>query len=243
VSKEAELFYLERFKENFSNFPQGDIWPDESPDFLVKSANEIIGIEFTHFYRQMSSETPFPLQARESVRQKIISQSKSIYDKSGFAPVCVWVHFDLNFHCRTSKIRSVAERLVQLAKCSLSDQTDEKNWVRDDIQINGIHSLCVKRPIMKKSYWRAPLASFVPEARPQQLQEILDKKSALCEGYRRKCNKAWLIIVMDRFRASSFSLIPGSIADRPFSHQFDSAFLFFYDYSETQKPPIFLRGY
>jgi len=241
VSKESELFYLERFKENFSNFPQGDICPDESPDFLVKSGNGIIGVELTDFYRQVSSETPLPLQAREKVRQRIISQAKSIYDESGFAPVWAFAYFDGNFQCRASEIQSVAERLVQLAKCSLLEQENEKNWARDDIQINGIHSLSVKRSIMAKSYWRAPLATFVPEVKPQQLQKILDKKSALSEDYRRKCKKVWLVIVMDRFRASSFSLIPEGFAEHAFSHKFDSAFLFSHDYSDAQSPPILLR--
>ncbi|HLZ17632.1 MAG TPA: hypothetical protein VKQ08_11355 [Cyclobacteriaceae bacterium] len=241
MDKQSELFYLERFKEHFLNFPQGDICPDESPDFLIKSANGNIGIELTDFYRQMDSESPRPLQARDRVRQKIINKAKSIYDENGFAPVSASVYFDLNFDCAKPKIDSVANRFVRLAKCWLSEQTDEKTWARDDIQINGVHSLRVKRLKMAKSYWRAPQASFVPELQPWQLQKILDEKSTYCEDYRKKCNKVWLIIVLDRFRASSFSLIPERIAEHPFSHNFDSAFLFFYDYSEVQKPPILLR--
>jgi hypothetical protein len=33
---------------------------------------------------------------------------------------------------------------------------------------------------------------------------------------------------MDRFRASSFSMIPEGIAERDYKHGFDSVFLFFY---------------
>jgi hypothetical protein len=77
VSKETGLFYLEKFKENFSSFPKGIIFPDERPDFLVKAPSEIIGIEITGFYRETSSSTRPPLQQRESVRHKIITLAKS----------------------------------------------------------------------------------------------------------------------------------------------------------------------
>jgi hypothetical protein len=46
---------------------------------------------------------------------------------------------------------------------------------------------------------------------------------------------------MDRFRASSFSQLPEGLEEHVFSHGFDSAFLFFYDYTDAQKPPILLR--
>jgi hypothetical protein len=118
VNKELELFYLGKFKENFPSFPKGEIIPDESPDFLVKVPNEIIGIEITGFYRQTSSSAKPPLQQRQSVRHKIIALAKTCYDHKGLPPVFAGVHFELNFHCRKSEIQPIAKRLVELAEQS-----------------------------------------------------------------------------------------------------------------------------
>jgi hypothetical protein len=241
VNKQSELFYLNKFKESFSNFPQGNISPDERPDFLVKAPNEIVGIEITGFYRETSSSTQPPLQQRESVRHKIITLAKSIYDNKGLPSVYVNVHFDLNFHCRKSEVQPIAETLAELAEQSLSSPTDEKMWRIGDIQLKGIHLLFVKKMKLAKSYWSAPLASFVPTVNPQQIQDIFDEKNALCGDYRKKCDKIWLVIVMDRFEASSFSEIPETTLEHLYAHRFDSAFLFFYNYTHSQKPPFLLQ--
>ena len=244
MNKDAECFYLDRFRENFTNFPRGNVCLDESPDFLIKSPTGIIGVEVTHFYRQMSSDTQPTLQQRESVRHKITSLAKSIYDRKGHPSVFVSVHFDLNFHCRKSDIQHIAERLVELAELSLSGLTEEKKekiWRKYEIQLNGVLLLSVRKWRMEKSHWNAPLASFVPTVNPQQIQDILDEKNTRCADYRTKCDEVWLIIVMDRFSASSFSIIPEGIADRHYTYEFDSAFLFSYDYPDKQKPPLPLK--
>jgi hypothetical protein len=240
VNKEFELFYLEKFKENFKNFPQGDVCPDERPDFLLKTTNGVIGIELTHFYRQ-TPDGRLPLQQRESVRRKIISEAKFIYDESGFAPVYVHVHFGFNFCCRSSEIKRVAERLVQIVGCSMLAHAQTTVVRRDEIQLPGIDLLHIKKPIMAKSYWSAPLASFVPNLLPDQLQDILDRKSRYCENYRSKCDQTWLVIAMDRFRASSFALVPESTKHHVYSHSFDSAFLFLYNYTDEQEAPCLLN--
>jgi hypothetical protein len=145
VNKETELFYLEKFKENFPSFPKGIISSDERPDFLVKAPSEIIGIEITGFYRETSSSARPPLQQRESVRHKIITLAKSIYDNRGLPPVFVSVHFDLNFHCRKFDIQPIAKRLIELAEQSLSNLAEEKIWRIYEIQLNGVLLLSVKK--------------------------------------------------------------------------------------------------
>jgi hypothetical protein len=153
MNKEAELFYLEKFKANFPGFPIGDICPDERPDFLIKATTGTVGIEITYFYREMSSDTNTPLQQRESVRSKIITLAQTIYDRKGLPPIAVFVHFDLNFHCRRSAIQPIAERLVELAEQSLSAAPNEKVWRSYEIQLTGVMLMSVQKRRAKKSYW------------------------------------------------------------------------------------------
>lgn len=241
MNKELEFLYLSRFQGLCPNFPRGEICPDEQPDFRVKGANGDVGIEVTDFYREMSSHIRPPLQARESARHKIKEKAKRIYDQKGLPSLYVHVHFDFGFHCEKSAVCAFAERLAHLAERSVREQKAHWIWRRDEIQLNGVHSLSIQRTKLAKSYWSAPLASFVPEVSPAQLQSILDKKSNLCAQYRKKCGKVWLVIVMNRFDPASFAVIPQRISDHPFAHDFDSVFLFCYDYVDEQKPPILLR--
>jgi len=243
MKKEREFFYLNEFKRNFPNFPMGDIYPDESPDFLIRCPNETIGIEITHFFREMSSATGPTLQQRESVRKKIIAIAKEAYNSKELPSVFVGVHFDLKFYCQKTNIRPIAEKLVGIVEKSLPDLDKERLWRRDEIQIGGVDLLSVKKMRgIKRSHWSAPLASFVPTIDPQQIQSILDAKNTRCTNYRKKCNRIWLIIVMERFQASSHSVIPEGIEELGYCHTFDSAFLFFYDPGEAQMPPYLLQN-
>ena len=242
LNKESEFFYLSRFQELCPIFPPGKICPDERPDFRVNGPNGDVGIELTNYYREFSSDILPPLQARQSARHKIAEEAKRIYDLKRLPSLVVHVHFDFRFHCGQSEVHAFGQRLADLAECSVRDQKPPWIWRRDEIQLNGVALLDIRRITkMPESYWSAPLASFVPEVSPAQLQSILDKKSSLCAEYRQKCGVVWLLIIMNRFNPASFSLIPQRIQDHVFTHDFDSAFLFFYDRADEQKPPILLR--
>jgi len=242
VNKESESFYLSKFQELCPNFPPGQIYPDERPDFRIRGANGDVGIEVTNFYREMSSNTRPTLQARRSTRHKIIEEAKRIYDLKGLPLLVAHVHFDFDFHCGQSEVHAFGERLAHLAECSVREHKLPCMWRCDEIQLKGVHLLDIRYTTKNpESRWSAPFASFVPKVSPAQLQCILDKKSKLCAEYRKKCVEVWLVIVMDRFDPSSFSLIPQRIQDHAFAHDFESAFLFHYNRSDEQEPPILLR--
>jgi hypothetical protein len=56
VKKARERAYLERFRENFASFPEGEVIPSEHPDFLVKTQPRWIGIELTEYHVQEPDE-------------------------------------------------------------------------------------------------------------------------------------------------------------------------------------------
>ncbi len=242
MNKETERFYLDKFKENFPGFPKGTVCPDERPDFLVKTEQGVVGIEITEFFRDMADAIQSPLQQREAVRRKIMEQANAFADKRGFLVAYVFVHFDLNFNCKASEISIIASKLVEVAEGRFQIGQNDEYIRRHEIQIPGIAALSLKRTRGSTSIWRAPLGSFVPTMNPQQIQDILDQKNCRCDEYGKKCDEIWLVIVMDRFRASSFALIPEGVANSVYAHRFDSAFLFFYDYDATQKPPLLLKN-
>ena len=241
VNKESELFYLEKFKENFPEFPEGIVCLNEKPDFLIKTNSNFLGIEITGHYRERSPNTKSPLQQKLNTRRKIIDLAKSIYDGKKLPPLFLHVHFNLNYYCSESKIQSVADMIAQLAEQSISLPSSEIAWKADEIPSRGIDLITVKKRNTGINYWSAPFGSFVPPINPQQIQDILNDKSARQMEYRKRCDLTWLVIVMNRFDPASFSLIPETTLEHLYTHSFDSAFLFFYDYAHSQKPPFLLR--
>jgi hypothetical protein len=241
VNKESEFFYLEKFKENYSDFPEGMVCLDEKPDFVIRIGSKFLGVEITHYYRETSSETKSPLQQKLATRRKIVDLAKSIYDAKNLPPLYVHVHFGLHFYCSEREVQTSAEKLVRVVEQQLSKTADEVFCRRDEIPLADIDLITVKKKLRGINLWTAPFGSFVPFVSPQRIQEMLDEKNSRCEKYRKKCDIIWLVIMMDRFQPSSFSMIPETISEHLYNHSFDSAFLFFYDYPDSQKPPIILQ--
>ena len=50
VKKAREWAYLQRFRENFADFPEGEVVPSEHPDFMIRAQPRWIGIELTEYY-------------------------------------------------------------------------------------------------------------------------------------------------------------------------------------------------
>ena len=47
LQKAREWAYLQRLRENLTDFPEGEVLPSEHPDFLIKAQPRWIGIEIT----------------------------------------------------------------------------------------------------------------------------------------------------------------------------------------------------
>ncbi|HTV39551.1 MAG TPA: hypothetical protein VMF08_03175 [Candidatus Sulfotelmatobacter sp.] len=242
MNKAGELFYLEQFKRNHPGFPEGDVCPEECPDFLVKAENKTVGIEVTQYFRDGADGSKPPLQQREAIRERVLDEARQVAGQCLLPGAYVFVHFDFNFYCVRSEVRTTAGKLVQLVGVALQASQKEIFLRRGEIEIKGVDAIFIKPIEGKNCIWRAPLASFVPTVTAEKIQSILSGKNARCDDYRSKCDEIWLIIVMDRFRASSFSLLPPLVMDHAYSHKFDSAFLFFYDFDADQKPPYLLQN-
>ena len=87
--KRTEENHLHRFRDNFPEFPAGQITSGEHPDFLVKSPEGMIGIEHTRYIRG-------ELGAKEHAEDIALWLASQAYEHQGFPPVEVYVLW--NFH-------------------------------------------------------------------------------------------------------------------------------------------------
>ena len=63
LQKAREQAYLQRFRENLVDFPEGEVVPSEHPDFLIKAQPRWIGIELTEYVQKPDGGSPMRAQA------------------------------------------------------------------------------------------------------------------------------------------------------------------------------------
>lgn len=113
AKKNLERLYLDRVRDLLTGFPVGAIDECERPDFLVNTADCVIGIEITELHRANDSQ-PVPMQGREAVRNQIVQRAKALYDGKSATPIDCSVHLkDLSY--RRTDIEPLAAKIAALA--------------------------------------------------------------------------------------------------------------------------------
>lgn len=104
TKKARELEYLQRFREIFANFPEGEVVASEHPDFLIKTQSRWIGIELTEYHVQEPNEGwGSPMRTREGREDKILRTGSERHQSKGLPPVVVHVYW--NSHQVFSSLR------------------------------------------------------------------------------------------------------------------------------------------
>ncbi len=90
--KARERAYLERFRENLEDFPDGEVVPSERPDFLIKAGSGRIGVEVTEYHIQEPDEGwGSPMRAQEGTEDKVLRMASEKHQSKGLPPVIVHV--------------------------------------------------------------------------------------------------------------------------------------------------------
>ncbi len=92
MDKKHELIHLERFKENCTFFPEGEIEWTERPDFIIHSNEKLFGIEHTEIF-QPGPPDGSSLQAQDALAQKIVKQASDLYLQNNNKPILVQIMF------------------------------------------------------------------------------------------------------------------------------------------------------
>lgn len=103
-NEREQYSHILRFKESFSDFPEGILCYDDNPDVLVKTQEGFLGIEHTRLYRGA-------LKEQESLNQRIVDRARESYEVSGGPPLYVNVLFDPNIRLGVKDIDSIASSL------------------------------------------------------------------------------------------------------------------------------------
>ena len=201
AKKDLERRYLDRVRDLLSDFPQGAINEREHPDFLVHTADRVIGIEITELHR-VNDNQPVPLQGREAIREQVVQRAKALYDGQDVPPIDCCVHLkDLSYR-RTdieplaAKIAALAGRNIPpedtLAKCEQYDWVNREYFPEevDYIRVARFNGLTQSSFGTAGSTWAEPLT-------PDTVRAVIAAKDAKIDEYLRQCDEAWLLIITD----------------------------------------------
>lgn len=201
AKKDLERHYLDRVRNLLADFPLGIIHEREQPDFLVNTADRIIGIEITELHRANDSQ-PVPMQGREAIRDQIVQRAKALYVGEGLQLIDCCVHLkDLSYH-RTD-IEPLAAKIAALAKRNIPPEgtlakREQYDWVNREYFPEEVDYIRVARfDGLTESFFGTSGSTWAEPLTPDTVRAVIDTKDGNIDEYLRQCAEVWLVIVTD----------------------------------------------
>jgi hypothetical protein len=230
LQKARERAYLERFRENFADFPEGEVVPFEHPDFLIKTPRWI-GIEITEYHVQEPDEGwGSPMRARERTEDKVLRTASKQYQSKGLPAVAVHVHWNSHQVFSSHRVQELAAGLAGLVQEHLPEPGHEaairyRHHPAWRSLPQEVISLSIDRRInFSKNSWTSVRGAFVPNLTPPELQQIMRTKESKVPSYRQQCREVWLLIVARGFEPSTFDDLGPEVEGYRFESGFDRVF-------------------
>jgi hypothetical protein len=201
ADKDRERWYLEKLKSCFPCFPTGSIIPGESPDFLVRSEEEVTGIEVTQFYPS-PEEGARPGQEVQSLKERIVEVAHRMYVESGGPALYVTVFFRSPLNVTKRDIQSVARNLAEAIRetsvpASINAPPASVAWRDLPSSITKVHihgSLDGEDQL-----WHADAGGWVVPVDASHVSAVVARKERMAQIARQKCDRLWLLIINDVF--------------------------------------------
>ena len=172
-NKRQEVIYLQRFRENFAHFPEGEVVPFEHPDFLIKTQSRKIGIELTEYHVQEPDEGwGSPMRAREGTEDKALRTASAQYQSKGLPAVAVHVHWNSHQVFSSRRVQELAADLADLVQGNLPEPGHEaairhRHHPAWRSLPQEVTSLSIdRRKNFSKNSWTSVRGSFVPTLTP-----------------------------------------------------------------------------
>jgi hypothetical protein len=235
ASKARERAYLERFRDNFADFPEGEVVSSERPDFLIKAGSGRIGIEVTEYHVQEPDEGwGSPTRAQEGTEDKVLRMASEKHQSKGLPPLVVSVQWHPHQAFSRRRTQELAADLADLVQEHLPEP-DYEAAIRHRRHPawrslpQEVASLRIDRRIRFSKYsWTPVRAAFVSTLTPPELQQIMRSKEAKVPSYRQQCREVWLLIVARGFEPSTFGDLGSEVEGYRFESGFDRVFFLHY---------------
>lgn len=199
------------------------IQKSESPDFLIKIKEDIIGVDVTDFSTQGNRFES------NSFLDKALKCGKQIFRDNGGPALNVSVHF--SNQPRNCQAEDIGECLARVVQIMLEDNvTDTSAYSRDDLfalfsehgLLDYVFAIGFCSVDEEAELWKSPGAAWEILVSVEEVQKVVDKKNKKLAGYRKNCNNVWLAI-HNRLEAG-FYTISDEAKQFSYTHGFDRIF-------------------
>lgn len=205
-------------------FPEGEIEQSENPDFLIYTSQGILGIEHTELFQEDGKRTQ---QAQESIEDRLLQLAEEEYNKIESTPVQVNWGFHQRFVLPNSERQIFAKKLAELVAFNITKHTERAFSLEqgEESLPEGVsHISFLRQDYKRKTNWFVLRAGWSRDDTVERIQAVIYKKNQRYKDYRKRCSKAWLLIVADGFNPSSFFEVNEDIENHTFLASFDKVF-------------------
>ncbi len=231
MNKKEEKIYLEKFKDQYPDFPKGDIVvPDpkeRGPDFLIVRRGKVVGFEVTELFKEcFPNQTP--KQLIESEREKVITEARNKCISDSVPGVSAFILFNNNKLNKGNR-STVAEKLSNIIKNNIPEIKIPLSIKNNCIGLNDIppqiSSIMLYRPKEDcNHHWSTVPVGWTDENLIKILQNALNDKEKKMTKYLKKCSTCWLLITSYGWNPSSFFNASKETISHKYSSSFDKAF-------------------
>jgi len=215
------------------------VQPGESPDFIVKDGDVLIGIEHTQLTTPRMFGGASARQVRE-IRDEILRGSQKRYVSAGGVPIDISVDFrpaqSIARPQRLDVARFLAEYLQEKASVSTFG-----SYITLAPRHPAIHSIGVTRvATWEHSLWHEHGGGWVSSPSVEDLQHTIASKERALPAYRKRATSVWLLIVCDLVAEDEFIAAPPMDHALSVTSEFDRIFCL--DWMGRRCPEIPIAG-
>lgn len=225
--KAEERFFIDRFVAGVGlDFK---IEPGEVPDFRLGYGTAHVGLEVTRIFHP-PLDAAVPRKAIESLRERVIREAQSSYERGNHPPVWVFLFFNPSKPFGKSDVGRLSNSLCQLVRRNLPKpgfhNEEDYNWLNrewfpeefDHIRVSRTSSLA-------RSFWSAPDDEYIPACAPALIQETIYKKARRFDAYAATLQECWLLIVADDFSLSGLFELAADTLVQEYTSPFTRVYL------------------
>jgi hypothetical protein len=231
--KQLEILLVNYFRTCYDDFPNGQLSPSESPDFILNMKNHHeLGIEVTRL-DPVSKIIPDENQLEQiQIREQIIGLSQDLFGQS--SALKLFVKFLFSDLKEISKERQmlVAVQIVNLIRKTVRNK-DSDSFFRESIYSEvlpkGLEEiLIVNHPVMQTSAWERANNLGVSNDIVDDIRRAIHKKDEKLHRLyqKQRLNYYWLLITTDRLHGVKTFNLPEKIMNHEFHSNFQHVFLF-----------------
>jgi hypothetical protein len=239
--RRLESGHFKLFREGVADFPDGEVWHEDRPDFRIFADGYVLGVE--HAQLLITSEDGDQPIAIERSQRRVAEIAREHAELRGLPPVFVSLVF-ANGQGAIAKARQLplARRLASICAERFPRSGERVEIERDYRELHylprEIESLHIDRVSdrVRHHHWDTCEAGMVLGDARDLLQNEIRAKAPKLPDYLAQCDRCWLLLVADALEPSGF-IEP---SEESLAHVYESSFERTY-FMNALHPPVLLR--